>query len=80
MGLWNFGWYGLQHTGSFWGLVALVSGFVLMVSSLYINPIIKITLLENNVVKNIIGLAVIASLALYAITLIQINLGLPIIR
>ncbi len=40
----------------------------------------KITLLENNVVKNSIGFVVIASLALYAITIIQINLGLPIIR
>jgi len=33
-GIWNAGWYGLQHLSSYWGLMALISGIALMIAGL----------------------------------------------
>ncbi len=40
-GLWNVLWYASQHLGEFWGNSALVSGFLLLISSLYLAPWLK---------------------------------------
>ena len=35
-GLWNVLWYGLQHLREFWGIAALVSGVLMIVTAIYI--------------------------------------------
>ncbi len=35
-GLWNVLWYALQHLGEFWGVAALVSGLLMIVTALYV--------------------------------------------
>ena len=35
-GLWNVFWYGVQHFTEFWGLAALISGALMIQTSLYI--------------------------------------------
>lgn len=35
-GLWNVFWYALRHLTEFWGFSALVSGLLLIITSLYI--------------------------------------------
>ena len=35
-GLWNVLWYALQHPAEFWGLAALASGILMILTSLYI--------------------------------------------
>ena len=35
-GCWNFFWYGLQHMTEFWGQMALLSGFLMIVTAIYI--------------------------------------------
>jgi len=34
-GCWNVFWYGIQHLTEFWGLMALVSGLLMIVAALY---------------------------------------------
>lgn len=78
-GLWNAAWYGLQHTDEFWGQAALVSGVFMMVWSV-------ILLLENlskrvpKLISIFVLLGLSVSFLLYAISLIQLNLGMDIIR
>lgn len=82
-GCWNFLWYGLRNFGDFWGLAALVSGVAMVLAALII-------FLEHGDPKAVgmtwistIRTSVIWTLAvcflLYAVTLIQLNLGFPII-
>ena len=33
-GLWNVGWYGAQHLGEFWGNAAMISGLLMIYTSL----------------------------------------------
>ena len=35
-GLWNVLWYGVQHYSEFWGIAALVSGGLMIVTALYV--------------------------------------------
>jgi len=35
-GLWNVLWYGLQHLTEFWGMAALTSGVLMVVTAVYI--------------------------------------------
>ena len=35
-GLWNVLWYGLQHFSEFWGMAALTSGVLMVVTASYI--------------------------------------------
>ena len=34
-GLWNLFWYGVQHYVEFWGIAALVSGGLMMLTAIY---------------------------------------------
>ncbi len=36
VGLWNVLWYGLQNFGEFWGMAALASGVLMIVTAAYI--------------------------------------------
>ncbi len=35
-GTWNVFWYGVQHLTEFWGMAALVSGSLMLITSVYI--------------------------------------------
>jgi hypothetical protein len=35
-GLWNVLWYGAQHIGELWGNMALLSGFLMLLTSIYL--------------------------------------------
>jgi len=35
-GLWNVLWYGLQHLNEFWGLAALISGVLMILTAAYV--------------------------------------------
>ena len=35
-GLWNVLWYGVQHYNEFWGIAALVSGGLMIITALYV--------------------------------------------
>ncbi len=89
-GLWNFFWYGLRNFETFWGAAALMSGvFMMAVAVIVLKEHGSAQLASNsaismiyNVLKRlywfwVIGLLL--SFLLYATTLIQLNLGLPII-
>ncbi|GAB3487972.1 hypothetical protein [Marinomonas epiphytica] len=43
-GVWNFFWYGAQHIGELWGNASLVSGLLMMLTSL---PLLKTELLPS---------------------------------
>jgi hypothetical protein len=90
-GLWNSLWFGLQHLDVFWGLAALVSGIVMLAVALMVFAERGSQFIQLNVViKNInsvitpfsllINISLLACFLLYAVTLIQLNLGMPIIQ
>jgi len=82
-GLWNSVWYGLQNLATFWGLAGFVSGIFILMSTLLVY---KKGLSESAMpqaiqkllrVTTIVGLVL--CFALYVITIVRINLALPII-
>ncbi|MGH1487399.1 MAG: hypothetical protein ACRBCI_14385 [Cellvibrionaceae bacterium] len=90
MGLWNFLWFGLRHLSIFWGIAAVVSGvFMVLASIIILVESNEPRLAENALVKSLYTMVkplklwvvtlLLASFLLYAITLIQLNLGYPII-
>lgn len=87
-GVWNAAWYGIQHLGSFWGMAALVSGLAMILSGILLavesrDEKSKFIISFYQLIKLIRSLTVVALLAsflLYAVTLIQLNLGVPIIQ
>jgi hypothetical protein len=91
MGLWNTVWYGLQNSQYFWGMAALVSGVFMMLVAVQIMKKYGVNALSSNAVVtavnqkiNPLSLLWIAGLflsfLLYAVTLIQLNLGFAIIH
>ena len=82
-GLWNSVWYGLQNLTTFWGLAGLVSGVLTLLAAwiVYKKGLVNTSLSTSTQqlmrILVIVGLAL--CFALYAITIIQINLGMPII-
>lgn len=82
LGLWNALWYGLRHLGEFWGHAALASGIAMLLAAALI--LIETGMLRMatppRAVRLIIIVALLASLLLYGITIIQIGLGYEIIR
>ena len=81
---WNLFWHGLRHPGMFWGIAALVSGPLTDTAAIHLlrrpgatdgadarpGTALSATLLMT-------GLA--ACFLLYAVTLVRLNLDLPII-
>jgi len=80
-GLWNAVWHGLQNMGTFWGMVALVSGIITLSAAflLYNNGRLSVASSDStNQLSRILSLTGLGlCFALYAVTIIQINLGLP---
>lgn len=89
MGLWNSLWFGLGNLSYFWGQAALFSG-VFMVMTALIILISSYSLLSSSALLQKLAdmiqlllplwlLGLLASALLYAVTLVRLNLGLPII-
>ena len=89
-GIWNAFWHGLRFLQDFWGLAALASGvFMIVIAIIILNCYASSQVANHPVVTSIykvikplcyvwlVGL--LASFLLYSITLIRLNLGLPII-
>ncbi|MGH1441105.1 MAG: hypothetical protein ACRBBR_13390 [Cellvibrionaceae bacterium] len=91
MGLWNALWFGIRHWHLFWGQAALVSGLCMVVLAVFIidkHNLIKegalsvlfkriSVLLQPVYIVFLLGLLV--SFFLYFVTLVQLNLGYPIV-
>ena len=85
MGAWNALWYGLRHLGSFWGNTGLVTGLIMLMAAVLLNKTNTGSLLTLiyrvlQPLRVLVFLALSASFLLYLVTLIQLNLGYPIIR
>lgn len=84
-GAWNTFWYGLQNSASFWGMAGLITGVVMMLSAVVLttqgnsNKLIARLYAILNPFRVPLFVALLASFLLYLVTLIQLNLGLPII-
>ena len=76
-GAWNVHWYGLQHIGEFWGWIALASGATMMMSSIVLH---KGSQAYSSLVLWLLRFAMLGFLLLYVVTIIQLNLGYPILR
>ena len=70
-GLWNTLWYGLQHLTEFWGIAALVSGILMIITAMYVLCINKLpdTLIKA---KPFVLLALLCCGLLYAITIARL--------
>ncbi len=82
-GLWNVLWYGLRHLSYFWGWAAIISGLTMLVAAMIIfmersNPL-SATESWLGAARGTVVLVLALSFVLYAVTIIQINLHLPII-
>ncbi len=70
-GLWNVLWYASQHFREFWGLAALCSGVLMVITSIYI---LKASWLPAFIrkAKPVILLMLLGFTMLYAITIIRL--------
>ena len=87
-GVWNAAWYGIQHLNSFWGQAALVSGLIMILVGIILvvesgdekSKFIISFYQSIKSIRSIIVVALLVCFLLYAVTLIQLNLGVPIIQ
>ncbi len=80
-GAWNVVWYGLRHISEFWGWMAIGSGLVMMISALIIfAERHHLDFIDLSKIRTPVIAVLAVSFVLYAVTIVQINLGLPIIR
>lgn len=94
IGIWNFAWYGLRHASEFWGVVSLVSGLAMVAAAFFVRLKSReasgtdaqqssFTASEKKWLRRL-RITVVWSLAafflLYAVTLVQLNLGYSILR
>ncbi len=82
-GAWNALWYGVRHLTEFWGLVSIVSGVTMMLAGMLVftersTPQQGGDSFLSMFRRGVIGILAVSFL-LYAVTLVQLNLGLPIL-
>ena len=75
-GLWNVFWYGTQHLDQFWGICAVASGVTMIAAA----SAIFYAGQRSRRLMWIISLALLGFFLLYAITIIRLNLDMPILR
>jgi len=80
LGLWNAFWYGLRHVNEFWGQAAIGSGLVMVASA----TVILVSLRRSTKIAYrwfywVLIAVLLVSFLLYAITLVQLNLGMEIV-
>ncbi len=73
-GLWNALWYGVQNVQQFWGLVALGSGVAMIITAWAVLANYK-----SQPLNLVLFVMLAAFFLLYTVTIVQLNLGLPII-
>jgi len=83
LGAWNLLWYGLRHFGEFWGWSAIISGLAMILAAVIIfrersDPVGSSTS-TLGAVRGLVVITLAVSFILYAVTLIQLNMGLPIL-
>jgi len=90
-GLWNSLWFGLRHLDTFWGVAALISGVVMSVTALLILAewgsaftlaYLKVKNIDRQIkpLSLLVNISLLGCFLLYAVTLVQLNLGMPIIQ
>lgn len=89
-GAWNTFWYGLRHLGEFWGTAALVSGILMMAvaviilveqggpGNLPVNNALQAVYKPVKPLETLLLTGLLACFLLYAITLVRLNMDLPI--
>jgi len=83
LGVWNAAWYGFQNIPSFWGITALLSGIVMLLAGQFVYLEITHSSIVRHAryfdVKLVTMMVLGLYLLLYVVTIIQMNLGMPII-
>ena len=70
-GLWNTLWYGLQHLTEFWGIAALVSGILMIITAMYVLSVHKLPSILVKA-KPIVLFLLLGCALLYAITIARL--------
>ena len=70
-GAWNVFWYALQHITEYWGVAALVSGVLLMITAGYIVNFERLPRLLNRC-RPIVLLALLGSMLHYGFTIYRL--------
>ncbi len=70
-GIWNVFWYGVQHIGEFWGVAALASGTLMLISSVYIYNADKLPVLIQKA-RPLVLLLLTSSALLYGVTIYKL--------
>ncbi len=70
-GLWNVLWYSLQHLTEFWGIAALISGFLMVLTAMYLMCPGKLPKALIKAKPLVVGLLLICGLY-YAITITRL--------
>ncbi len=70
-GLWNVFWYGLQHMGQFWGIAALVSGLLMVITSMHILASSKLPTIVVKL-KPIVLVLLLGCALKYAVTIVSL--------
>ena len=77
-GLWNVFWYALQFVGTFWGNAALVSGILMIITSLLLIKPLPLAAKLNAIMPMPLRVILLVSLAscasFYTYTLVLLNL------
>ena len=74
-GLWNALWFGLRHIGSFWGNASIVTGLLMVLAAMHLLAIFKLP----QGLRKLTAFGLTVGFLLYTITIVQLNLGYPII-
>ena len=74
-GVWNALWYGLRHLEQFWGLAALGSGLVMIATGVAL-----LTDFQSKQIQTLLAFLLLGFFLLYLVSLVQLNLGMPILR
>ena len=84
VGLWNAVWYGVQNVPSFWGVSALLSGvFMLFAAQIIYLEMKKSSWVQHALyfdIKLVTSMVLGLYFLLYTVTIVQINLGMPIVQ
>jgi hypothetical protein len=90
-GLWNSVWFGLQNIIAFWGIAALVSGVFMVLAALLVfvphgsGRLQELVWLQKahaliHPMTSFLLICLSVCFLLYAVTLVQLNLGMPILQ
>lgn len=70
-GCWNVFWYALRHITEFWGVAALVSGCLMLLTSVYIFNVDRLPLFLQKI-RPVVLLLLLCCAVLYAVTIYRL--------